>query len=208
LEITKREVTRMNLMPAFEIGVWNAWIFFVPWLFLYFGLTSILKSFRKDRKSTFWKFPSYTGLERMYLLLWFVVYLGLFIYSIFLPLAIGTAWFYVGFPVFIIGIVVVLLAIRAFTVTPVDKPNTIGVYRISRHPWYVGATLIFIGISIASASWLYLLLTLIWLLPTRNVLMIPEERECCERFGDVYREYMKETSRWIGLPKSGSNKQP
>jgi protein-S-isoprenylcysteine O-methyltransferase Ste14 len=192
----------MSLIPSFELGLWNAWIFVAPWVFAYMGLTLILKSFRKDRKSTFWKFPSYTRLERVYMLLWFLIYLGLVIYSVFLPLAIGTVWFYIGLPVYLIGLVVVLLAIRTFTVTPVDKPNTTGVYRISRHPWYVGAALIFIGTSIASASWVYLLLALIWLPPTRNVLMIPEERECCERFGNAYREYMNRTPRWIGIPKS------
>jgi protein-S-isoprenylcysteine O-methyltransferase Ste14 len=197
----------MSLTPAFGIGVWNAWIFVAPWVFAYMGLTVILKSFRKDRKSTFWKFPSYNRSEKMYLLLWFLIYLGLVIYSIFLPLAIGTVWFYIGLPVWLVGLAFVLLAIRAFTVTAVDKPNTSGVYRISRHPWYVGAALIFIGASIASASWVYVLLALIWLLPTRNVLMMPEERECCERFGNAYREYMNRTPRWIGIPKSSSNKR-
>jgi protein-S-isoprenylcysteine O-methyltransferase Ste14 len=195
----------MSLVPAFEIGLRNAWIFIVPWLFAYMGLTLILKSFRKDRKSTFWKFPPYTGSERMFLLLWFLTYLGLMIYSFFLPLAIGTIWLYIGLPVYLIGLALVLLAIRTFTVTIVDKPNTTGVYRISRHPWYVGAALIFIGTSIASGSWVYLLLALIWLLPTRNVLMIPEERECVERFGNAYQEYMNRTSRWIGIPKSSKS---
>jgi protein-S-isoprenylcysteine O-methyltransferase Ste14 len=55
---------------------------------------------------------------------------------------------------------------------------------------------------IASASWVYLLLALIWLAQIRTALMIPEERMCCGRFGDAYREYMNRTPRWIGVPKS------
>ncbi len=192
----------MTLIPAFEIGVWNAWIFIVPWVFAYMGLTLILKSFRKDRKSTFWAFPSYTRLERMYLLLWYVIDVGLSIYSVFLPLAIGTVWFYIGLPVYLLGFAFLALAMLAFIATPVDKPNATGIYRISRHPWYVGMVFIYIGTGIASASWVYLLVALIFLVPTRNVLMIPEERECCERFSDAYREYMNRTPRWIGLPKS------
>jgi len=29
-----------------------------------------------------------------------------------------------------------------------------------------------------------------------------EERMCLEKYGDVYREYMEKTPRWLGLPKS------
>ena len=32
-----------------------------------------------------------------------------------------------------------------------------------------------------------------------------EERCCLERYGNVYREYMNRTPRWIGIPKSGAN---
>jgi len=34
-----------------------------------------------------------------------------------------------------------------------------------------------------------------------NILAIPEERFCLEKYGDAYREYMNRTPRWIGIPK-------
>jgi protein-S-isoprenylcysteine O-methyltransferase Ste14 len=191
----------MSLVPAFEIGVWNAWILIVPYLFMNFGLTSLLNAF-KNRKSTFWAFPSYTGLERMYLLLFAVIFFSLSVYSVFLPLATGTVWFYTGLSVYLLGFAFLILTMLTFTSTPIDKPNTTSVYRISRHPWYIGMFSIYIGTGIASASWVYLLLTLIWLAAIRNCLMIVEEHECCERFGDAYREYINRTPRWIGIPKS------
>jgi protein-S-isoprenylcysteine O-methyltransferase Ste14 len=191
----------MSLTPAFEIGIWNAWILLVPYIFMNFGLTFLLKAF-KNRKSTFWAFPPYTRLERIYLRLFYVIMLGLSVYSIFLPLATGTVWFYVGLFVYLFGFAFLILAMLTFTATPVDKPNTTGIYRITRHPWYVGMLSIYIGIGIASASWVYLLVSLIWVPIIRNLLMIVEERECCERFGDAYRDYMNKTPRWIGIPKA------
>ena len=191
----------MTLIPAFEIGVRNAWIFIVPYIFMNFGLTLLLTAF-KDRKSTFWALPSYTGLDRMCFLLYIVLMGGLWTYSVFLPLAIGTIWFYAGLPVYLLGWAFLIFAMLVFTHTPVDKPNIAGIYRFSRHPWYIGMFLIYIGTGIASASWVYLLVTLIWLATYRNVLMIPEERECCERFGNTYREYMNRTPRWVGVLKS------
>jgi protein-S-isoprenylcysteine O-methyltransferase Ste14 len=191
----------MSAVPAFEIGVWNVWIFLVPYIFMNFGLPFLLKAF-KDRKSIFWAFPRYTRLERMYLLLFEVIFIGLSVYSVFLPLATGTAWFYAGLFVYLLGFAFLILAILTFTATPLDKPNTTGIYRITRHPWYLGLLSIYIGIGIASASWVYLLACLIWVPTIRNLLMIVEERECCERFGDAYREYMNRTPRWIGIPKA------
>ena len=127
---------------------------------------------------------------------------GLWIYSIFLPLNIGTGWFYTGLIVYLLGWVFLILAMMAFITTPVDKPNTTGIYQISRHPWYLGLLLIYIGTGIACASWVYLLIALIFLTTYRNAFTIPEERLCCEKFGDAYVEYMKRTPRWIGIPKS------
>jgi protein-S-isoprenylcysteine O-methyltransferase Ste14 len=194
----------MSLIPAFEIGLWNAWIFIVPYMFVALGLPSFLASFQK-RKATFWKFPSYTRTQRMYLVLFFVLELGMFVYSIFLPLAIDTVWFYLGFVVYLVGWAFLFSAWRTFANTSVDKPNTTGIYRISRHPWYVGMFFVYIGAGIAGASWVFLLLALIFSAPIRNGLMIVEERECVERFGNVYRDYMNNTSRWIGIPKSSKS---
>ena len=198
----------MTFTPAFEIGVWNAWIFIVPYILAVFGLPPLLKreSLIK-RKSTFWESPSYTRLERMYSQLSYVIMVVLSVYSVFLPLAVGTVWLYAGLAVYIMGFAFAVLAVLAFIATPVDKPNTTGVYRISRHPGYLGMFSIYIGIGVASASWVYLLLALILLAPLRSF-MISEERWCCERFGDAYREYLNRTPRWIGISKSGSNRQP
>jgi len=51
----------MCLIPAFEIGVWNAWILIVPCLLVNFGSSFLFV----DRKSALWVSPSYTRLERM-----------------------------------------------------------------------------------------------------------------------------------------------
>ena len=95
-----------------------------------------------------------------------------------------------------------VLATLVFIATPADKPNTTGVYSISRHPIYLGWFSIFISMGIASASWVYILLAFVSLVPIRNALMIPEERKYCERFGNAYKEYMDKTPRWLGIPKS------
>jgi protein-S-isoprenylcysteine O-methyltransferase Ste14 len=88
-----------------------------------------------------------------------------------------------------------------FANTPLDRPVIKGLYRISRNPIYLGTFLIFIGIGIACASWLFLLLIAIFIV-MQHILIGAEERWCLEKYGDAYQEYMNRTPKWIGIPKS------
>jgi protein-S-isoprenylcysteine O-methyltransferase Ste14 len=95
------------------------------------------------------------------------------------------------------------MVVVTFATTPIDKePLTKGLYRYSRHPMYVTQALMFIGVGIACASWVFLLFTVIYTIPS-IICASPEERFCLEKYGDAYREYMNRTPRWIGVPKSG-----
>jgi len=188
----------MTLIPAFEIGVWNAWISIFVFLIANNGLNLLLV----DRKSAWFAWPSYTRLEKRLLTIGQVILFGSCIYSIFLPFKLDTAWFYVGLPIYLLGLVFITTAVVTFAATPVDEPNTTGIYRISRHPINFGWLLILLGVGVVSASWVYLLAALVFLAMYRTPLAIPEERMCCERFGNAYREYMNRTPRWIGIPES------
>ncbi len=85
--------------------------------------------------------------------------------------------------------------------TPLGKTFTKGAYRYSRNPGYLSILLVFIGIGISSASWLYLLLVAILMVMT-HFKVVAEERVTLDKLGDAYREYMNRTPRWIGIPKS------
>ena len=82
------------------------------------------------------------------------------------------------------------------------NPVTKGVYRISRHPIYLGGFLVYLGIGIACASWLFILLALAWIILW--LIAVPsEENDLIKKYGNAYRKYMDRTPRWIGLPKAG-----
>ncbi len=139
--------------------------------------------------------------ERRLLAIYQVSVSASFVYSVFLPLKLGTAWLFVGFCVYLVGIFVSARAISDFAATPKDVPVTKGIYRVSRNPMYVGWSLMYIAMSIATASWTFLLLTAL-LIFLQNILLVTEERWCLEKYGDAYREYMDRTPKWIGIPKS------
>jgi protein-S-isoprenylcysteine O-methyltransferase Ste14 len=123
------------------------------------------------------------------------------IYSIFLPLKLGTVWFYVGLPICLLSLVMNLIASIDIVTTPLDKLVTKGVYRISRNPIYFSAFLMYVGIGVACASWIFLLCGVAWII-IWHITVKAEEHFLLEKYGDTYREYMNRTPRWIGMPKS------
>ena len=193
----------MSLIPAFEIGIWNTWIFMAAWLFFHI-VPLTWPIFRYDIKAMFKKgaaSPPYNKTEKIINNFGTVVWVILFIYSIFLPLPLGTPLLYAGIALFVVGLIICEIAGIPWATALVDEPITTGIYRYSRHPIYIGVFVQYIGIGIASASGLFLLLTV-----AQIALSVPvvaaEERFCCERYGNTYLEYMNMTPRWIGIPKS------
>ncbi|MFC2022189.1 methyltransferase family protein [Chloroflexota bacterium] len=191
----------MSLIPAFEIGLWNAWIFVIPYLYVNYGLRYLIV----DRKATLFIWPSYTKSEKRYLGILIVTFFGLLIYSIFLPVKLDMAWFYVGLCIYLPGVIFITMAILSFSTTPLDEPVTKGIYRISRHPMNFGFFLVLIGMGIASASWVLLLCTIVFIILQGIILEKAEERMCLDKYGDTYREYMSRTPRWLGIPRTGGN---
>jgi len=126
------------------------------------------------------------------------------IYSFFLPLKLGTVWFYVGLPISILGIIMpVISGVSLYDATaPLDKPITTGVYRISRNPEYFSGLLQYLGIGISGLSWVFILCAVAWIILFHIEVVQSEEPSLIEKYGDAYKEYMNRTPRWIGIPKS------
>ena len=190
----KRET--LSVMPEFELGLWNAWIFMVPsLLFMLFSLRLFIEkrapatSMRLSKtKLSFCLFSKF-------------IYFAAVIYSVFLPLKLGTIWFYVGLPITLIGLVGNMITVVNWVNTPAGKPVTTGLYRFSRHPIYLTEVLLLLGVSVASGSWVFLLFPIIIGVGAVYFIKI-EEAQCIGHYGNAYREYMNRTPRWMGIPKS------
>jgi protein-S-isoprenylcysteine O-methyltransferase Ste14 len=187
----------MSWIPAFDIGVWNAWILVLPLFLIPMIMAPIKKGLFKKTESA----AKLSQSEKIVFTLSKIALMLTFLYSFFLPLKLGTAWFYTGLPIGLLGIAMYIVVSVNILGTPMDKPFTSGLYRYSRHPMTVFGFLAPLGAGIASASWLFILLTII-LIITHFMNTIPEERSCLAAFGDTYREYVKRTPRWLGLPKT------
>jgi len=191
----------MLLIPAFQIGVWNAWIFMIwPWVAMLAVRLVGLDVYRRASG-----LPSEMKTSHQYRI---VSYVSMVIetmavaYSIFLPLKLGTIWFYAGLSIFLLGLVVLTTATVNFAATPMNVPITRGMYHYSRHPLYLASLLIYFSVGIAAASWVFLLIFVVQSVSIR-IAAVEEERFCLEKYGEAYRGYVDRTPRWLGLPKSG-----
>jgi len=188
----------MPLIPAFKIGVWNAWIFMsvfiLQMIVMIFAGKHVWERSHVPAETRRSRSDKYVSLVSN------LVWLAGMGYSIFLPFKLGTVWFYSGLILFIIGLAVMTIATCNFIYTPADQVITRGAYRLSRHPLYLATFFICLGSGIASASWLFILLTLIMVYCFHQEALL-EEKYCLEEYNTAYQNYKNRVPRWIGIPK-------
>jgi len=187
----------MSIIPAFELGLWNAWILVIPMLIIFFFDVRVTAARESGKSGDF----QLTRKEKRIINAVFLPMVVSFVYAVFLPLQLGITWLYSGLLFYLFGIVFTTVAVLNFATSPKDKVITKGLYGASRNPVYIGLLLMQIGLGIACTSWLHLLLTVV-LMILLNANLSAEERYCLDRYGDGYRKYVNSTPRWIGIPKS------
>ncbi len=93
-----------------------------------------------------------------------------------------------------IGAVVAVLgeAIRIWAAGHLEKGRevtTSGPYRFTRHPLYLGSSVIGVGLAIASAAWIVWALVLTYLTVTISSAIRSEEGHLTQKFGGTYPAY-------------------
>ena len=188
----------MSLIPDFELGLWNAWIFMcifiLQMLVIMFVGNQVWERSHVPIEAKHNRLEKYTGSIANFF------WLSAMIYSVFLPFRLDTIWFYTGFIIFIIGLYFITRATFDFITTPSDQIIQKGAYKYSRHPMYLATFLICLGSGIASISWLFILITVLLAVFFYKEALI-EERYCLDEYGNAYQEYLNRVPRWIGLPK-------
>ena len=187
----------MSFIPAFELGLWNAWILVIPILIISFSDMRVTAARESGTEGDF----QLTKKENRLTYAVFLPMLVSWVYAVFLPLQLGTIWLYSGLIVCLFGMVFTIAAILNFATSPKDTVITKGLYSFTRNPTYLGMILMHIGLGIACASWLFLLIIVVMTI-LLNANLSAEERYCLYKYGENYRKYKNSTPRWIGIPKS------
>ena len=191
----------MSIVPALQFGLWNAWIFMV--LLYAAAFVPLIIGNQKVEKRMAGE-PTGSELTRVTKITNIITHLVIMpftmIFSILLPLKLGTWWFYAGLLIYLLGLIFVLLYSISFATAPLGEPICTGIYAISRHPQYLGFFLAYAGTALACTSWIFLLCALVWIVAW-GFGVGEEEKILLEKYGEPYQQYMNRTPRWIGFPK-------
>jgi protein-S-isoprenylcysteine O-methyltransferase Ste14 len=144
-------------MGELRIGWLNGWVYSA----LLMAVTCSAYVFAKRMTSFAWMSRKQLVLAGMA----DVLVTGLCIYTIWKPIVYPGLLFWAGNVLYVLGLMVVILSIRAFATTPDDQPVTRGVYALLRHPYYVGSYLSLIGIGLICRDGLIILGTALSIVP-------------------------------------------
>jgi protein-S-isoprenylcysteine O-methyltransferase Ste14 len=138
--------------------------------------------------------------------LWIAIAIMLVLHFL-LPLAnvIPWPWNLLGIVPFVCGIVLNIVADNAFrraatTVKPFQESTTLvtsGVFRISRHPMYLGFVLSLVGIEVLLGTLAPLLVIPVFAVLMDAVFIQVEESMLEAKFGQSWLEYKAKVRRWI-----------
>jgi protein-S-isoprenylcysteine O-methyltransferase Ste14 len=80
---------------------------------------------------------------------------------------------------------------------PTDTLVTVGLYRVSRNPIYLGLITLYFGIALALTSLWALILLPGLVAVLRNGVIEPEEAFLEDKFGEAFRAYKAKVPRWL-----------
>jgi protein-S-isoprenylcysteine O-methyltransferase Ste14 len=105
-------------------------------------------------------------------------------------------------------------AVRIWAAGHLEKGREVtssGPYRFTRHPLYLGSTIMGVGLAVASASVVVGAIVLAYLAATLTAAIRSEEAQLTERFGDAYPAYRsgmrRGTSRRFSLRRVIANRE-
>ncbi|MDD5508028.1 MAG: isoprenylcysteine carboxylmethyltransferase family protein [Bacteroidales bacterium] len=115
--------------------------------------------------------------------------------------------FILGAVIAILGLIIRINSILTlkqqftYTVTKIENHELIetGLYKVIRHPGYLGQLIIFLGISTSLSNWISILSMIISVLIGYIYRIKTEEKFMIEQMGDKYIDYQKRTKRLIPM---------
>lgn len=187
----------MNIQEFISIGWSNGW-----WFTAIFGLVNLffLMKYPRCFSKRLLRFPPFKSkFDKVISMISVVLFMrGIMVYTLFVTIKIGTILFYVGLIVYVIGLILYTGAMGAYATTEIQKPVVTGVYRVSRHPMQVFSLFMWVGVGLATHSWIILAICCVqpflsyWFLKA-------QEEYCLVQYGEMYRDYLQNTPRYLGI---------
>lgn len=179
------------------IGIWNLWLFFVLGYSIVWA-SMIWANRKRGKPIEDPEFYQMTGGKKCMAIgwTWLVV---LLLICLFTPVNFGIL-FWIGLPLFIMGIVLNAIAMYSFA-RFTGGVNTTGIYRYSRNPMYVASFFFLLGLCLmgwSTSVWsIVLLIFFIISIPFYHWIVLLEEAFLEDKYGEAYLKYKQNVPRYI-----------
>lgn len=170
----------------------NGFLLLIPFMLIRFGFLSLLNKEGLKRAALF---APLIGKEKVAYWLYQISNILIFAYLFFLTIT-TKSWFYVGLAIYGLGILFCFASVLNFAKPAENGINLNGLYRISRNPMYVAYFIYFLGCVLLTQSLLLFVILIVFQISTHWIIL-SEERWCIKKFGEEYKNYMKEVRRYI-----------
>ncbi|MBN2104028.1 isoprenylcysteine carboxylmethyltransferase family protein [bacterium] len=185
----------MHWNPELSIGWLNGWILLAFYLAVMFFQPLCYQNRRQIIRRLMFH-PRDTMAVKRVMPITISLYYMMLILTIFLPIRSDRQLLLWGFCLFGTGMILYILAVHAFAITPLDQPVTKGVYRISRNPIHFFSWVAYYGVGLATGSWLIIAFNVLSGIGI-HIGTLAEERFCLEKYGESYSEYIKRAPRYF-----------
>ncbi len=184
------------------LSLFNLWLFYV----IGYAIALIVQTWANKKRGEPFDDPEFLFKDKKIVIIAMIWLFGGFAISLFVPLSFGIL-FYIGLVPFIIGLAIVITGLYFFA----KKSGLItsGVNRYSRNPGYVGWSIFYLGLTLMGWSFsIWSIIFLIYFLitmPYFHWTVLLEEKFLSQKYGDSYKEYLKNTPRYLGRPKKNAS---
>ena len=181
-------------MAIFEPGICNAWLLSLP----FFALGVVSMGIKKEIAGRMSDMTGYGAKEKSITVAASLAPYPFMLATVWTPFAATRPLLSLGLLLYVIGMALFASTLRVIIQTPHDQPFSSGIYRLSRNPLYVAATIVFVGICLATANPVlagYLAIVVL----LQHFMILAEERICREKYGIAFESYMKRVPRYFKI---------
>ena len=172
----------------------NGFFLLLPFLAVRFGL---LGGLNKNAIRRAGYFAPLQGNEKIAYYIYQISNIGMFIYLIFLKVTADfSLQFYTGIICYFLGLILCAVSIVNFSAPDDCGMNVNGIYQFSRNPMYIAYFICFIGMALLTQSIALFAIILAFQI-SAHWIILSEERWCIEKFGEAYKQYMRNVRRYI-----------
>ena len=183
----------MTFFPTLQLGCLNGWI---PIVIFYGIFLVMLRIFPKETVNRLYDDSGWTIDQARPAKIGLPFALAALIMLPFNNLKVGQPVFWIGLVSYLIGFAGFVSSLHSFNITPVGKPVTDGLYKISRNPQWVAFALTLLGISLMVGSWTILILISVRIV-MNHFRILGEEEALAEQYGESYLNYKASVPRYL-----------